>query len=212
MCGASCVILILTLLSWYRSRDHYDFVVKQWVDPERRTVHQQRVSLTAGSIHVLRFAWRLDDRRFTSFLRERPRPGREEARWEWRATSDPAPPPLRIDHAYQRLGFDLRIERERPLSAERTNVYFQEVRIPHWFVAALSSMAPGVWLSSRVLARARKRRRVRREMAGQCPSCGYDMRGGGGTDPRCPECGTPQPAGRRQTSAAPPAGGPAAGL
>ena len=48
-------------------------------------------------------------------------------------------------------------------------------------VLALSA-GPLYWLLTRVHPR------ERRERAGLCPSCGYDLRA---TPDRCPECGTP---------------------
>jgi hypothetical protein len=57
--------------------------------------------------------------------------------------------------------------------------------VPLWPVAAALAVPPGAWL----LARARRRRRVR---AGMCTACGYDLRAtpeGGALLGRCPECG-----------------------
>lgn len=56
--------------------------------------------------------------------------------------------------------------------------------IPTWLPVALASIMPGL----SVLRAARRRGRVRR---GQCPSCGYDLRGSPGGGP-CPECGAPR--------------------
>ena len=53
-------------------------------------------------------------------------------------------------------------------------------RIPYWFLAAASTLAPAAALRRRL----RTRRRTRR---GLCPRCGYDLRE---SPDRCPECGT----------------------
>lgn len=59
----------------------------------------------------------------------------------------------------------------------------QTVVAPHVAWAAAALPLPVVWLARRRGA-ARRRERV---VQGLCASCGYDLRGGGGT---CPECGT----------------------
>jgi hypothetical protein len=52
--------------------------------------------------------------------------------------------------------------------------------VPHWAVALpLAALAGWGWWT--------RRRRSRRETAGRCLGCGYDLRGSPG---RCPECGT----------------------
>ena len=56
------------------------------------------------------------------------------------------------------------------------------VGAPYWFLAALTAVAPGLWLR-RTLRQKRERARAR---AGLCPACGYDLRA---TPGRCPECG-----------------------
>lgn len=53
------------------------------------------------------------------------------------------------------------------------------VSLPHWFLVGLSALLPARWL---VL----KRRALRRQGAGLCENCGYDLRA---TPGRCPECG-----------------------
>jgi hypothetical protein len=63
------------------------------------------------------------------------------------------------------------------------------VKIPYIWVALLTAVAPGYWLGTR--RSARRRRRLAR---GLCIKCGYDLRAHRAGQ-RCPECGTPVPAG-----------------
>jgi hypothetical protein len=56
------------------------------------------------------------------------------------------------------------------------------LRVPHWFLMFVTFPLAIPWiLGWRKSARIAKRRAL-----GQCPSCGYDMRG---MPDRCPECG-----------------------
>ena len=58
--------------------------------------------------------------------------------------------------------------------------YVRGVWFPHWFAVLLLAILPAV----RLRAHLRNRKRNR---AGLCPKCGYDLRA---TPDRCPECGT----------------------
>jgi hypothetical protein len=57
--------------------------------------------------------------------------------------------------------------------------FYCAVFFPHWFLALLFAILPAVHL--RGILRTRRRNR-----AGLCPTCGYDLRA---TPDRCPECG-----------------------
>jgi hypothetical protein len=56
--------------------------------------------------------------------------------------------------------------------------------IRYWFLLLLSGALPAVWFW-------KWHRHARRQAAGQCDSCGYDLRA---SADRCPECGTAIPA------------------
>jgi len=55
---------------------------------------------------------------------------------------------------------------------------------PFWGVTLAAGAQPLGWFVLRLLARVRHRRK---QSAGFCPTCGYDLRA---TPDRCPECGT----------------------
>ena len=61
----------------------------------------------------------------------------------------------------------------------RPRSYGWQVVVPYWAIVPATAVLPVVW-------EWRRRTRRRREIAGLCPSCGYDLRA---TPERCPECG-----------------------
>jgi hypothetical protein len=68
----------------------------------------------------------------------------------------------------------------RPVPGPRTGVWRGTfVIVPYWMPAALFATAPAPWGIA-------YRRHRRRQRAGHCPTCGYDLRA---TPDRCPECG-----------------------
>jgi len=87
----------------------------------------------------------------------------------------------------QGVGFDL--DRNNPhYSRDKSDNrlvlvgYSSTLKIPFWFLLAISSILPlgTAW------AFVQRRKRERRREAGLCIQCGYDLRASGN---RCPECG-----------------------
>jgi hypothetical protein len=70
------------------------------------------------------------------------------------------------------LGFGYGFAETRPWST------FRGICIPHWFLALLFAILPGLRLRAAI--------RSRRHRSGFCSKCGYDLRA---TPERCPECG-----------------------
>ena len=61
--------------------------------------------------------------------------------------------------------------------------YFQLLTIRYWLLALLLALSPAIWTFNFIRHFRQNRRRNR---AGYCPACGYDLRA---TPRRCPECG-----------------------
>ena len=77
--------------------------------------------------------------------------------------------------------------------------YWYVASMPDWLAIPLAAALPMGWM---VAAARRKRVARRREAAGRCTQCGYDLRTHSG---RCPECGTRCEAVTRSTTESPPA-------
>jgi hypothetical protein len=66
---------------------------------------------------------------------------------------------------------------------ERYGNVLQAVAVPHWFVVALTAVAPVAWLRKKLTLR----RAAFRSRTGLCCVCGYDLRAN--ASGHCPECG-----------------------
>jgi hypothetical protein len=89
---------------------------------------------------------------------------------------------------YARLGwFGFAYDPNRLITVRRAPPYYFSHRIylPHWLVVTITAIPPVVWW--------RHWRRRRRNAAGHCTSCGYNLTAN--TSGVCPECGTPTTAG-----------------
>ena len=85
------------------------------------------------------------------------------------------------------LGFSCHYQQEEQSFSVLTDL---NLIMPVWLPVALFVLLPARWIS---LQRGRWRRE-RRASLGLCSKCGYDIRA---TKDRCPECGTPVPAGHK---------------
>ena len=80
------------------------------------------------------------------------------------------------------FGFARTVQRWEYRQGQWHSAPFVNAAVPHWLVAALAGAVPA-WRAARLRNDLRGRKRA---AAGQCPSCGYDLRA---TPGRCPECG-----------------------
>jgi hypothetical protein len=89
---------------------------------------------------------------------------------------------------YRSRGFDLKIISVGHFTSyswwqnDWSNQNHWAMTVPHWLVALMFLILPGIALRRRVTARRRQRRLENR----QCQHCGYDLRASGA---HCPECG-----------------------
>ena len=63
-----------------------------------------------------------------------------------------------------------------------------DFEINYWLAVLVTAVLPLWWVIARVARVVESQRKRHRQVAGLCPSCGYDLRA---TPGRCPECGTP---------------------
>jgi hypothetical protein len=113
--------------------------------------------------------------------RDEVRASREDlARLAAAATTKPTP----------QLEVALMQARERLAGKEDAGGWMWTLSVPAWLIVALTLPLPAYWCRAFLVRR-------RRQRAGRCVQCGYDLHA---TPDRCPECGT-IPAGRARTAA-----------
>jgi hypothetical protein len=186
LCSAlSALVLIATCAMWVRSywvgdqyyRSHWTFIRHPDgpnIQPGSGRLKERAVWLISGRggfavetrSQDINFPWPIADARMP-----------QDA--ETRSAGNPSYPSTYIANpgVIGRLGFGY-------WSSDYGRGYFganYRMWFPAWFLAALSTACPTIWIIRHT--RARRRARV-----GLCRRCGYDLRA---SPERCPECGTP---------------------
>jgi len=188
--GASFLVLLVTCTSWWRSHSAGDQISLYTLD--EGAYHSWVIGSGRGGVAFIR-------RRNSAELRREAAPGkRTTTARERRVThwwySPPGPDPASWDlfettpRPLRRLGF-AGTRRTPATWSPRDGGITSALAVPYWFCCLLATPLPLAWT-----VRYRRRRRiVRRALAGQCVGCGYDLRAT--PDPTgarlavCPECG-----------------------
>jgi hypothetical protein len=152
----SALLCLASVAMWVRSYFRLDQLVYAADVPHRLTIC---VGSTNGTFYACVYT---DRRQFD----ELGMPG-----WEYSSYSDPFSL-AEEDTLLGRLGFGYVRSHDPKLAMP----FYSQANVPSWFLAAVSAVAPALWLI-------RRRRRI---LAGHCQACGYDLRE---TPQRCPECG-----------------------
>jgi hypothetical protein len=181
LCGLSLVFLIPVVVLWVRSHVVFDRIL--YTSP----VGSDYFAFTRSdsypgyvSVMVDRYRFHPDDR---AAMIERACAGRTIASFAWQASryADRAEYES-LRNRRNRGWFAYSGKRDRGMwEIDSLTFVRHSVCIPYWSLALPLSLCPiaGTWRGLRL------RRRLRR---GQCPRCGYDLRGSTESG-RCPECG-----------------------
>jgi hypothetical protein len=196
--------VLLTLTLWARSYRYRDFVQVETTTrhyfrgrtPDDRRLHiehrQHRIGMVGGHLRIY-------FRQYSSY------PAATD-----RAAIDPDYPP-RFGVTYRRAPRTFSVAESRravipPTTGGWAKLGFWMSRewddwnaaAPTWPLLLLAGIPAALWLRGLAKARARRRRLA----AGQCPACGYDLRGSPPGGP-CPECGAAAADGAAGAGAAP---------
>jgi hypothetical protein len=104
--------------------------------------------------------------------------------WQYARYAYPLGPPGTGAAAEGRFGFYFFSKTQTYDSARGATRRVDALRFPLWLPVVMGSILPAVVARSTLRRRAERRR----DRAGLCRRCGYDLRGSPGG--RCPECGT----------------------
>jgi hypothetical protein len=158
---------VAVLAAWPWSYRHTQFV--GWSDPG-----QFAGALSMGGLVRLEHATYAGEDPGWSYTTYPTPAGTPPGLWGEVATRDRVGGPLRsLGFGYARIDYNYDGQKLR-----------RALYVPHWAIAALLGVMPGLWLLGAY--------RARLPRAGHCPRCGYDLRA---TPGRCPECGAGAAAG-----------------
>ncbi len=170
LAGLSAIILVLVLGFWIRAYWAVDCLNYLYVEP--RPSEMFHTQFNAVSYMGLIYVGFGETHHPVGVTANRPNG------WVYsRGALQPAP----NDWIEGLTRFEFRID-VQPASMPSPGKY-THVMIPAWFVALIAVPLPIVWVRSRL-------RNWRRQRAGLCLTCGYDLRA---SQDRCPECGTAIP-------------------
>lgn len=177
-CSAASLLACVALgLLWASSYEHWyvcgvgTVTHGPWKDEARASSYDARLANGGMVIEVTRYRWVTPGRRPAPEM-----PG-------FRVGSMPAPHgPLGQEMTKPGVrwwgGFAYSYGHSGPGGPSTSHA--RGLRVPCWFLAALLSAMPALWLN-------RLRNARRAKGLGLCPACGYDLRA---SPDRCPECGT----------------------
>jgi hypothetical protein len=190
--GVSLLLCFVTAALWVRSWRGGQSIER--VDPNQRTV----VTSMNGVITATRWytAFQPPPNAGSSFGYAPPEAWQKWMYWPGQDENDPASfaylPSCGSDHWWQRLGFDGYDQLHKPIP---NSVALEDWLQPRW-TGRIRSLTLPYWAIFLVLLSLPTMRallllkRHRRQTAGLCIVCGYDLRA---TPLRCPECGTEVP-------------------
>jgi hypothetical protein len=189
----SLLATVAVLMLWIRSYWTCDSVVGESLeilDSGEYRGFDLNVGSMWGVVHVWHYMYRSD-------IRAAPPAPRNKWAWVRSPAVDPKVAPRHWHYYWPSYTNNLNNSPPNPPdepfgTRERTI----SISLPDWIVVIFTCAIPVWWL---IGARKRKREQT---TPGLCPQCGYDLRG---SADRCPECGTPIPAGKSGTPAGPPA-------
>jgi hypothetical protein len=205
LAGVSLILLLSVGVAWLRSHRASDRIsLHSFAElPDGPWFTQWTLFSESGGVAIVRYRWQLEP------PIQRLRQGWRSVGWDLGISHQASPPeadypagrmdPVPASPLMRRLGFALGRHTEPRRMLYGAAVLFP-LALPYWFICLLATPLPLAW----ALRYRRRRRALRRALAGQCVRCGYDLRAtpdaGGARLAVCPECGASAGA----TASAPP--------
>jgi len=190
----SLILSVATVVLWVRSHFRSDHCGRYIVIVEEHDELDRGWSAVSnlGQLYVAHYWWQ---QRYDA-----PEPGLKSGKFWVHAAVPPDPKSTGPAYFSRNLdtptsrnrsrGFDLKIISVAHFTTyswwknDWSNRSFWAMTLPHWLLAVIFLILPGIAFWRRVNARRRQRMVENR----QCPHCGYDLRASGEF---CPECGKP---------------------